>query len=199
MLRAQLVAFHTVVHMEHFSALHQQNLQVCLHMSSLAPLHADWHSHLPAVTPQIARKASGCWCLQKFNIQSYSEKSTATGEDKRPAYIGFEQGFSTLASASAHVSQSGVSAFGFMGFCQKSAELSTRDFAVCAQTAADNFGHDACVLRESSHLRRRSPAMHSKGGWTCSTDGTFEVETAATRSAHIHSAQSVLSVNEAGK
>lgn len=199
MLRAQLVAFHTVVHMEHFSALHQQNLQVCLHMSSLAPVDAGWHSHLPAVTPQIAHKKSGCWCLQKFNIQSYFARSTATDEDKRPAYIGFEQGFSTLANNPAHVSQSGVSAVGFMGFCQKSAELSTRDFAVCAPKAADNFGHDACALRGTSHLRRRSPAMHSKGGWTCSTDGTFEVETAATRSAHIHSAQSVLSVNEAGK
>lgn len=185
--------------MEHFSAPHQQNLQICLHMSSPAPVHAGWHSHLHAVTPQNAHKKSGCWCLRKFNIQSYSEKSTATGEDKRPACIGFEQGFSALASDLAHVSQNGVSAVGFMGFCQKSAELSTRDFAVCAPKAEDNFGHDACVLRGSSHPRRRSPAMHSKGGWTCSTDGTFEIETAATRSAHIHRAQTVLSVNEAGK
>ena len=199
MLRAQLVAFHTVVHMEHFSALHQQNLQVCLHMSSAAPVHAGWHSHLPAVTPQIAHKKSGCWSLRKFNIQSYSEKSTATGEDKRPACIGFEQGFSTLANDPIHVSQSGAPAVGVMGFCQESAAVSTRDFTVGAPTGADISGHDACALRESSHLRRCSPAMHSKGGWTCSTDGTFEVETSATRSAHIHDAQMVLSVNAATK
>ena len=199
MLRAQLVAFHTVVYMEHLSALHQQNLQVCLHMSSPAPVHPGWHSHLPAVTPQIAHKVSGCWCLRKFNIRSYFAKSTATDEDKRPAYIGFEEGFSTLANDPTQVSQSGASALGFMGFCQKSAAVSTRDFTVGAPTAADISGHDACALRESSHLRRRSPAMHSKGGWTCSTDGTFEVETSATRSAHIHDAQTVLSVNAAAK